>query len=132
MAIVRRRIDLANMPPLTPEQCAELERLAAMTPEEIERNALDDPDNPPWTDEEFERAFIARDIRTLREKMALTQTQFAHRFHIKLARLRDWEQGRYKPDSALLAYLKIIAAEPELVRQILEHGASGEKAAAAE
>jgi putative transcriptional regulator len=118
MAIVRRRIDLANMPPLTPEQCAELERLAAMSPEEIERNALDDPDNPPWTEEEFERAFIARDIRTLREKMALTQTQFAHRFHIKLARLRD--------------YLKIIAAEPELVRQILEHGASGEKAAAAE
>ena len=83
-------------------------------------------------EEEFERAFIARDIRMLREKMALTQAQFSQRFHINLARLRDWEQGRYKPDSALLAYLKIIAAEPELVSRILDRGAADEKASAAE
>jgi uncharacterized protein (DUF4415 family) len=31
-------------------------RLDAMTEEEIEANALSDPDNPPWTDEELKNA----------------------------------------------------------------------------
>lgn len=30
-------------------------RLAAMTEEEIEANALSDPDNPPWTEEQLSR-----------------------------------------------------------------------------
>jgi putative transcriptional regulator len=132
MAIIRRRVDFANLPPLSAEELEQLARLEAMTPEEIEQNALDDPDNPPFTDEELERLSIAAPIQRARRGMGLTQVQFSERFHINLARLRDWEQGRYKPDSALLAYLKIIAAEPELVSRILEHGASGEKAAAAE
>jgi uncharacterized protein (DUF4415 family) len=33
-------------------------RLDAMTEEEIERNATEDPDNPPWTEEEWARARI--------------------------------------------------------------------------
>jgi putative transcriptional regulator len=28
-------------------------RVNAMTEEEIERNAAEDPDNPPWTEEEW-------------------------------------------------------------------------------
>ncbi len=31
-------------------------RVNAMTEEEIERNAAEDPDNPPWTEEEWARA----------------------------------------------------------------------------
>jgi uncharacterized protein (DUF4415 family) len=31
-------------------------RLDAMTEEEIERNAAEDPDNPPWTDEDWANA----------------------------------------------------------------------------
>lgn len=119
MAIVRRRADLNNLPPLTEAERAQLARLDAMTPEEIEQNALDDPDNPPWTDEEFDRAFFARDVRVMRENLRLTQEEFAARFHIGLARLRDWEQGRYKPDSAALAYLKVIAREPDAVLRAL-------------
>lgn len=34
------------------------ERLRAMTEEEIEANALSDPDNPPWTEEDFARAVM--------------------------------------------------------------------------
>jgi uncharacterized protein (DUF4415 family) len=33
-------------------------RLDAMTEEEIERNAADDPDNPPWTDEDWANARV--------------------------------------------------------------------------
>jgi uncharacterized protein (DUF4415 family) len=34
------------------------DRLRSMTEEEIERNAAEDPDNPPWTDEEWARARV--------------------------------------------------------------------------
>ena len=77
MAIVRRTIDLANLPPLTPEQLAQFEKFKAMTPEQIEQNALDDPDNPPWTEEEMQRGLLGRSLRELRDKLALTQAQFA-------------------------------------------------------
>jgi len=33
-------------------------RVNAMTEEEIERNAAEDPDNPPWTEEEWARARV--------------------------------------------------------------------------
>ncbi len=39
-----------------PESRTDWARLDAMTEEEIEANALSDPDNPPWTDEELKNA----------------------------------------------------------------------------
>jgi uncharacterized protein (DUF4415 family) len=33
-------------------------RLDSMTEEEIERNALEDPDNPPWTEEDWKNARV--------------------------------------------------------------------------
>lgn len=128
MGTVRYTLDLANPPPLTEEQKADLARLDAMTPEEIERNALEDPDNPPFTEEELERLSIAAPIQLTRRGLGLTQEEFAARFHIGLARLRDWEQGRYKPDSAALAYLKVIAKETEAVLRALGDDAKSEAA----
>jgi uncharacterized protein (DUF4415 family) len=34
------------------------DRVEAMTEDDIERNAADDPDNPPWTDEDWARARV--------------------------------------------------------------------------
>jgi putative transcriptional regulator len=116
MAIVRYKFDPSNPPELTPEQKA---RLDAMTPEEIERNAIEDPDNPPSTDEELDRGVAARAVRLARERTGLSQSQFAERFHINPARLKDWEQGRYQPDSVALAYLKVIEKDPEAVERAL-------------
>lgn len=117
MPTVRFRVDLNNPPRLSAEDAA---RLDAMTDEEIERNALEDPDNPPFTEEELERLAIGGPVQLTRRRMGLTQEEFAARFHIGLARLRDWEQGRYKPDSAARAYLRVIAREPEAVLRALE------------
>jgi uncharacterized protein (DUF4415 family) len=47
------RKQLAKMKDLT-----DWARLDAMTEEEIERNAAEDPDNPPWTEEEWARARV--------------------------------------------------------------------------
>jgi putative transcriptional regulator len=104
---------------------AQLDRLDALTPEEIEANAAADPDNPPSTDEELERAVTGRAIRLLREGLGLSQAEFAGRFHINLARLRDWEQGRHLPDSVARAYLRVIAREPGVVEAALKHEVAG-------
>lgn len=49
MAIVKSTFDPKNLPEPDPEFRA---RMDAMTPEQIEQNALDDPDNPPMTEAE--------------------------------------------------------------------------------
>jgi DNA-binding transcriptional regulator YiaG len=41
-----------------------------------------------------------------------SQPRFAERYRINLGGLRDLEQGRYTPDSAMLAYLRVIAPAP--------------------
>ena len=116
MTIVRYRPDPKNPAQLTPEEEAFLDSL---TPEDRERLAREDPDNPPSTEEELDRGVAARELRLTREKTGLSQSRFAERYRINLARLRDIEQGRTMPDSAFLAYLKVIAREPEAVDRAL-------------
>jgi putative transcriptional regulator len=78
-----------------------------------------DPDNPPMTDDELARRRPANPMRRARLSTGLTQAEFATRYRINLARLRDIEQGRSTPDTALLAYLQVIEREPEAVARAL-------------
>jgi putative transcriptional regulator len=121
MAIVRYTPDPNGPRGLSPETIA---RLDAMTPEQIEENARTDPDNPPLTEEEMERGLFGRDVRMLRQGLGLSQKDFAERYAINLARLRDWEQGRFNPDSVTCAYIKLIAHDPEGARRVLESSAA--------
>ena len=107
--IVRYTCHPANPYRLTPEEEA---RLDAKTPEEIEANALSDPDNPPLTEEELDRMWAGRVARVARRTAGMSQAQFAEAFHINVARLRDLEQGRHTPDRAVVAYLRVIARNP--------------------
>ena len=59
------------------------------------------------------------DVKALRRKFKLSQDEFASRFGFTLARIRDWEQGRSKPDGALRAYLMVIEHQPEAVEMAL-------------
>jgi putative transcriptional regulator len=90
-------------------------RLEAMTEEEIEANALSDPDNPPLTDAELARLRPVPNPRRIRERLKLTQEQFATRFEVPLGTLRDWEQGVSYPDSAAKTLLRVIDKDPEAV-----------------
>jgi putative transcriptional regulator len=71
------------------------------------------------SEEEVARMAIGAPIQRIRRRTGLSQAQFAAQYRINLARLRDLEQGRTHPDSALLAYLTVIDKEPELVRRAL-------------
>jgi putative transcriptional regulator len=90
-------------------------RLEAMTEEEIEANALADPDNPPLTDEELARMRRVPDPRHIRDRLKLTQEQFAGKFEIPLGTLRDWEQGVSLPDRAARTLLRVIEQDPDAV-----------------
>lgn len=59
------------------------------------------------------------EARALRVRMRLTQEQFARRFGIDVATLRDWEQGRRSPRGAAAVLLRVIAREPEAVERAL-------------
>ncbi|MCT8971188.1 helix-turn-helix domain-containing protein [Microbaculum marinisediminis] len=59
------------------------------------------------------------DVKAIRKQLRLTQQAFSDRYGFSLARLRDWEQGRSRPDSAARAYLKVISQEHEAVERAL-------------
>jgi putative transcriptional regulator len=112
----RFTLDPDNLPTMSKKARA---RLDSMTDEEITAAAEADPDNPPLTDEELIRVRLARRVQAVRGRTGLSQRQFAEVYRINVARLRDLEQGRTQPDSALLAYLAVIEREPEAVERAL-------------
>ncbi len=92
-------------------------RLRAMTDEEVISAAMRDPDARPMTPDQLRTARRVPRTKTLRRALALTQEEFAARYHIPLGTLRDWEQGRCEPDQPARAYLTVIAHDPEGVKR---------------
>lgn len=58
---------------------------------------------------------LALFVKRVREARGLTQREFADTYDIALGRLRDWEQGRFKPDAMSISYLAVIEHEPGAV-----------------
>jgi putative transcriptional regulator len=92
------------------------ETIDAQTDEDIARNVASDPDAPPILTDGETAAAIAR---TVRKRLGISLAEFAARFRIPVATLRDWEQNRRQPDCAAFAYLRVIAREPEMVARVL-------------
>ena len=70
------------------------------------------------TDAQWARARPVPRVSVIGRALKLTQEQFAATFHIRLGTIRDWEQGRYEPDAAARAYLRVtvrkaLAAQPK-------------------
>lgn len=92
----------------------------AMTEAQRHQAALDDPDAQPLTEADFARMKRPPQAKIIRRALGLSQEDFAARYHIPLGTLRDWEQGRVEPGQAARAYLKVIAREPDTVREALK------------
>lgn len=93
--------------------------LDALTEAEVEAAAKSDPDAQPLTSSELKRLRRVAFARLVRQKLGLSQAEFATAFQIPVGTLRDWEQHRTEPDQAASAYLRVIAADPEAVRRAL-------------
>lgn len=96
-------------------------RFDSMTDEDVESNAVSDPDNPPWTDVDMARLRPVPNARRIRAKLHLTQAQFAGSFNLPLGTVRDWELGRREPDTAAKNFLRVIEHNPEAVIEALKH-----------
>jgi putative transcriptional regulator len=59
------------------------------------------------------------DVKAVRAATKLSQDKFAVEYRLRPATVRDWEQGRRQPEGASAVYLRMIAADPEGVQQIL-------------
>ncbi len=59
------------------------------------------------------------DIVALRHFVGLTQKRFSGALGISVHTLRNWEQGRRKPEGPALALLRIAARHPRFVRENL-------------
>lgn len=59
------------------------------------------------------------DVRALRRKLGLSQSEFATRFGFAPATVRNWEQGRTQPDGPARTLLAVIAHHPDAVEDAL-------------
>jgi putative transcriptional regulator len=94
-------------------------------------------DIPELTEEQFARAIPARmrrrlvrgefesggDIAALRRFVGLTQMRFAQAMGISVHTLRNWEQGRRRPEGPAIALLRIAARHPRIIRENIEPAA---------
>lgn len=92
---------------------------------------------PELTEEQFDKAIPAslrqrlmlgqieagEDIAALRRFVGLTQDQFARAMGISVHTLRNWEQGRRRPEGPAVALLRIAARHPRILRENLEAAA---------
>jgi putative transcriptional regulator len=105
-------------PPI--ETDTDWDRVNALTEEEINAAALADPDAQPL------EVLMAQgrlkslvNVKRLRERLGLTQEEFAKTYWIPLGTLRDWEQRRKNADRTAQAYLKVIEKDPAVVAGLL-------------
>ena len=94
-------------------------------------------DIPELTEAQFARSISARqrrrlmqgyfesgeDVAALRRFVGLTQSQFAKAIGISVHTLRNWEQGRRRPEGPAIALLRIAARHPRIIRENLESAA---------
>ena len=59
------------------------------------------------------------DVRQVRSRVGLSQTEFAQKFGFSVATLRNWEQGRREPEVPARILLAIIDKHPAAVEDVL-------------
>lgn len=63
------------------------------------------------------------DVKAIREKRKLSQTEFAARYGFSPASVRNWEQGRRRPDGSARILLAVIDRYPQAVEKVLRRTA---------
>ena len=59
------------------------------------------------------------DIKAVRKKLNVSQSEFAMMIGVSLPTLQNWEQARPQPDGPAQALLKVAASNPKAVMEAL-------------
>ena len=60
------------------------------------------------------------DVHAIRRRTGLSQATFSRRIGVSTGTLRNWEQGRRKPDGPARVLLALLARNPRIVEETLE------------
>jgi putative transcriptional regulator len=63
--------------------------------------------------------FSPVDVRNVRAKMGMSQSEFASAFGISVSTLRHWERGDRAPQGPALVLLNVVEKEPQAVLRAL-------------
>ena len=63
--------------------------------------------------------FNSVDVKNIRQKIGMSQNEFASAFGISVSTLRHWERGDRKPHGPALVLLNVVAKEPKAVLKAL-------------
>ena len=63
--------------------------------------------------------FSSNEVKSLRESLNKSQTEFASLLGVSVSTLRNWEQGRRKPMGPAQALLKLVKMQPQIVLKSL-------------
>lgn len=63
--------------------------------------------------------FSPIDVKRVRAKMGMSQTEFASAFGISVSTLRHWERGDRAPQGPALVLLNVVEKEPQAVLRAL-------------
>ncbi len=63
--------------------------------------------------------FSSVDVKNIRSKMGMSQTEFASAFGISVSTLRHWERGDRVPHGPALVLLNVVEREPNAVLKAL-------------
>jgi putative transcriptional regulator len=58
-------------------------------------------------------SFSPADIKDIRSRLKLSQSEFAMLIGVSISTLQNWEQGRRQPEGPASALLKIASTRPE-------------------
>jgi putative transcriptional regulator len=58
-------------------------------------------------------------VKKIRRRLGLSQEAFADKYGFTVSAVRDWEQGRRRPERSARILLKIVEREPEAVTRAL-------------
>jgi putative transcriptional regulator len=59
------------------------------------------------------------DVRRIRERLRLSQQQFADLYGLPVATLQNWERGRRRPELTAKLLLKVIEESPDFVAKAI-------------
>ncbi|OHC74071.1 MAG: hypothetical protein A3G18_05985 [Rhodospirillales bacterium RIFCSPLOWO2_12_FULL_58_28] len=91
-------------------------RLAATTDADIERQIAENADTAPDLATLPSVRVMAKSVRL---RLGLTQEQMAKSLRISVATLRNWEQGRTRPEGPAEALLIALDSDPKAVLRAL-------------
>lgn len=104
-----------------PKGDTDWEHVDKLSVDELLSAAAADPDAQPLDAAQLGAMRRVSQVKVLRNRLGITQEEFADTYGVPIGTLRDWEQGRSTPDAPARALLRAIDRDPDTMRRLLSN-----------